>query len=164
MSSPIDDAAEAEQDQIARPAAARLRPSRTDRFLMACLALTLSAAAALIFLNTVLWSLACLEDYGATSPYCDSRWLVLLSAVIVIPLIVLCTLSMLASYRAARQSRRLTQRELQRVITLFIILTLVGLTQPFGYVLVPFTWFVIGVFVLLVRGVAALNRSASSRR
>jgi len=131
---------------------------------MACAALAFGIAGALLLWNTVLWSASCLADAGDTSPYCESRWSVPVSAVIFTPLVALCAVSALATARAARHGLRLTRRERRRVIALPIVLTLVGLVQPFGYLLVPFFWLVVGIFVLLVRGVAAACEAGSRRR
>jgi len=49
------------------------------------------------------------------------------------------------------------------VIVLLVILTLVGLVQPFGIFLVPFAWVCVGLFVLLVRGIAAAGRAGARR-
>ncbi len=142
-------------------ASARPAPSRADRVLMASAALAFGVAGVTVLWYTVLWSAYCLDNAGDTSPYCESRWSVPVSAVVVVPLVALCAVSAVATARGARHGRRLTRRERRRVIALLVVLTLVGLVQPLGYLLVAFTWFVIVSFVLLVRGVAAVTRSAS---
>ena len=131
---------------------------------MAALALALGFAGATVLWNTFIFSVVCLGDSGDSSPYCDTRWSVPISAVIVTPLVALCAVSALATARGALRGRRLTRRERRRVIALLIVLTLVGLVQPFGYFLVPLFWLVVGIFVLLVRGVAAACEAGSRRR
>lgn len=131
---------------------------------MACAALAFGIAGALLLWNTVLWSASCLGDAGDSSPYCDTRWSVPVAVVIFTPLVALCAVSALRTARAACRGRRLTRRERRRVIALLVILTLVGLVQPFGYFLVPLFWLVVGIFVLLVRGVAAACEAGSRRR
>lgn len=140
-------------------ASARPAPSRADRVLMASAALAFGVAGVTVLWYTFIFSLACLGDSGDTSPHCDSRWSVPVSVVVVTPIIALCAVSALATARGARHGRRLTRRERRRVIALLVVLTLVGLVQPFGYLLVPFTWLVVVAFVLLVRGIAAVTRS-----
>ncbi len=142
----------------------RSAPDRADRLLLACAALAFGFAGAVILWNTVLFSVVCLENAGDTSPYCDTRWSVPAGLVIFIPLVVLCAVSALATVRGARRGRRLTRRERRVVFALLVILTLVGLVQPFGFFLVPLAWATIGLFVLLVRGVAAAGRGGLRRR
>lgn len=146
------------------PSSARPAPDRAARVLMVCAALTLGIVAATVLWYTFIFSLACLGNSGDASPHCESRWSVPVSAVIVLPLVALCIVSAVAAGRAARHGRGLTRRERRRVIALLAVLTLVGLVQPFGYLLVPFAWAVVGFFVLLVRGVAAAGRARSRRR
>jgi len=143
------------------PTSARPAPDRPHRVLMACGALAFGVAGALLLWTGVMGSVACLADAGDNSPYCDSRWSVLAGAVVYIPLLALCAASALATARGARHGRRLTRRERRLVIAFLVVLTLFGLVQPFGILVVPFAWLVVVVFVLLVRGLAAATRSAS---
>ncbi len=140
-------------------------PDRPNRVLMASWALAFGVAGALLLSNTVLWSAACLADAGANSPHCESRWFVPAGAAVLGPLVALCAASALATARGARRGRRLTHRQRRVVIVTLLVLTLFGLLAvPFGVVLVPFAWVVVAIFVLLVRGIAAVARSTSRRR
>ncbi len=131
---------------------------------MACAALAFAVAGFLLLWTLVMGSAACLADAGETSPYCESRWSVLAYAAILTPLLVLCVAAARATARGARRGRRLTRRERRLVIAGLVVLSLFGLGIPFGILLVPFCWLVIAIFVLLVRGVAAVGRAGSGRR
>lgn len=142
---------------------ARPPPNRAGRVLTASAALAFGYAGAAVAWYTLLFSAACLQDAGDTSPYCDSRWSVPVGIVVFTPLVAACAYAAMANARAARRGRRLTQRQRRRVIVLLAVLTLVGLVQPFGIFLVPLAWAAVGLYVLLVRGVVAAGRALAAR-